>query len=90
MLDPVAIARLCAWLEHAALPAPPLERLPGVQAFDVELLRRQTLRSVQASGGDYDTALARLRYLAARYGSPRDRGASPTRRVALPPQPQRD
>jgi hypothetical protein len=41
-----------------------------VQAFDVELMRRQALHSVQAGDGDYPTALMRLRYLAARYGPP--------------------
>ena len=64
------IARLCAWLEHAELPPPPLDALPAVQAFDVELLRGQRLRSVQGGGGDYSSALSRLRYLAARYGPP--------------------
>jgi hypothetical protein len=44
--------------------------LPGVQAFDVELLRRQVLHSVQVGDGDYGPALTRLRYLAARYGPP--------------------
>jgi hypothetical protein len=41
-----------------------------VEAFDVELLRRQVLGSVQVGDGDYGPALARLRYLAARYGPP--------------------
>ena len=54
-----------AWLESAELPPPPPDTLPGVQAFDVELLRRQTLRSVQVGDGDYEPALMRLRYLAA-------------------------
>ena len=52
MLDATAIARLCVWLERAELPAPPLDTLPGVQAFDVELLRRQVLHSVQVGDGD--------------------------------------
>ena len=63
MLDASAIARLCAWLESAELPSPPLEAMPGVQAFEVELLRRQTLRSVQVGDGDYGPALTR------RYGA---------------------
>ena len=70
MLDLTAIAHLCAWLESAELPPPPLDALPGVQAVDVELLRRQTLRSVQVGDGDYGSALSRLRYLAAGYGPP--------------------
>jgi hypothetical protein len=69
-LDAAAIARLCAWLETADLPAPPLDTLPGAQAYDVGLLRRQVLHSVQVGDGDYTSALARLRYLAARYGPP--------------------
>jgi hypothetical protein len=69
-LDAAAIARLCPWLERTELPAPPLDTLPGVQAFDVDLLRRQVLHSVQDGDGDYGPALTRLRYLAARYGSP--------------------
>lgn len=70
MLDTAAIARLCAWLESVQLPSPPLDTLPGVQAFDVELLRRQTLHSIEAGDGGYSAALAKLRYLAARYGLP--------------------
>jgi hypothetical protein len=69
-LDAAPIARLCAWLETADLPAPPLDTLPGVQAFDIELLRRRILHSVQVGDGDYGPALVRLRYLAARYGPP--------------------
>ena len=69
MLDAADIARLCAWLERVDLPPPPLDTLPGVRAFDVELLRRQTLRSVQVGDGDCGPALLRLRHLAARYGS---------------------
>ena len=61
-LDAAAIARLCAWLETAKLPPPPLHALPGVQAFDVELLRWQLLAFI--------AAVAELRYLAARYGPP--------------------
>jgi hypothetical protein len=41
-----------------------------VQAYDVELLRRQVLHSVQVGDGDYGPALFRLRYLAAQYGPP--------------------
>jgi hypothetical protein len=89
--DPTPIARLCAWLERAELPLPPLDTLPGVQAFDVELLRRQTLRSAQVGDGDDGPALARLRYLAAlrtardrRAGPPR--GAAPIRRPAELPE----
>jgi hypothetical protein len=70
VLDAADIARLGAWLESAELPPPPLDTMPGVQAFDVELLRRETLRSVQVGGGDYWSAINRLRYLAARYGPP--------------------
>ena len=62
VLDTATIARLCAWLETAELPPPPFDALPGVQAFDIELLRRQTLRSVQAGDGTYGPALMRLRY----------------------------
>jgi hypothetical protein len=62
----VCIARLCAWLECAKWPPAPLDTLPGVQAFDVELRRRRILHSVQVGDGDYGPALARLRYLAAR------------------------
>jgi hypothetical protein len=58
MLDPATIARLCTWLECAELPAPSLDVLPGVHAFDVELLWLRTLHSVQAADGDYPTALA--------------------------------
>ena len=64
------LARLCAWLETAELPPPPLNALPDVQAFDVELLRRQVLHSVRVGDGDYPSAVARLQYLAARYGPP--------------------
>ena len=39
-----------------------------MQAFDVELLRRQVLQAVQAGSGGYPAALLRPRYLAARYG----------------------
>src|SRR5919199_3076823 len=63
-LDAAAIARLCAWLQAAELPPAPLDTLPGVQACDVELLRRQVLHSVQVGDGDYrvrapETALPR-------------------------------
>ena len=85
-LDAAAIARLCAWLERAELPAPPLDTLPGVQAYDVELLRRQVLHSVQVGDGDYGPALARLRYLAARYGPPEITALA---RPAELPQPPR-
>ena len=86
-LDAAAIARLCAWLERAELPPSPLDTLPGVQAFDVELLRRRTLRSLQVGDGDYTSALARLRYLAARYGPPEI--AALARPDELPQPPRR-
>jgi hypothetical protein len=86
-LDAAAIARLCAWLERAELPPPPLDTLPGVQAFDVERLRRQVLTSVQVGGGDYSAALMRLRYLAARYGPPEI--AALARPAELPQPPRR-
>ena len=41
-----------------------------MQAFDVDLLRRQVLHSVQVGDGDYEPALMRLRDLAARCGPP--------------------
>jgi hypothetical protein len=65
-LDAAAIARLWAWLESADLPPVRLDTLPDVQVFDVELLPRHTLHSIQVGDGDYGPALARLRYLAAR------------------------
>jgi hypothetical protein len=71
----------------AALPAQPLDTLPGVQAFDVELLRRQVLHSVQVGGGDYGPAQLRLRYLAARYGPPEI--AALARPAELPQPPLR-
>jgi hypothetical protein len=37
-----------------------------VQAFGLELLRRQVLHSIQIGDGDHAPALTRLRYLAAR------------------------
>jgi hypothetical protein len=41
-----------------------------VQAFDVDLLRRQVLHSIEVADGNYPSALLRVRYLAARYGPP--------------------
>ena len=42
-----------------------------MQAFDIELLRRQLLASIAAVGlAGYSPAVAELRYLAARYGPP--------------------
>lgn len=69
-LDTAAIARLCASLESAELPLAPLETLPGVQAFAIELVRRQLLGSIAAGLAGYGPAVAELRYLAARYGPP--------------------
>ena len=64
------------------MPPAPLDTLPGVQAFDLELRRHQVLRSVQVGDGDYTAALAKPCYLAARYGPPAiaawpARGAAP-------------
>ena len=82
MLGAAAIARLCAWLQSAELPAPPLDTLPGVQAFDVELLRRQVLGSIQVGDGDYTAALMRLRYLYSTPGAPSaSRSTSPSPRT---------
>ena len=41
-----------------------------MQAFDVDLLRRQLLTSIAAGLAAYGPAVAELRYLAARYGPP--------------------
>lgn len=62
--------------------------LPGVQAFDVELLRRQILHSIQVSDGGYLTALARLRYLAARYGPPELAALARAEELRQPPRRQ--
>jgi hypothetical protein len=67
-LEAAAIARLCAWLQTAELPPAPLETLPGVQAFDIELLRHQLLASIAAGLVGYGPAVGELRYLAAGYG----------------------
>jgi hypothetical protein len=64
-----------------------LLELAGAQAFDVELLRRQTLRSAQVGGGDYGPALVRLRYLAACYAPPEI--AALARPEELPQAPRR-
>jgi hypothetical protein len=56
-------------VRHAELPPAPLDTLSGVQAYDVELMRRQVLHSVRVGQGDYGPALAKLCYLAARYVS---------------------
>ena len=87
-LDPAAIARLCAWLERAELPPAPLDTLPGVQAFDVELLRRQVLHSVRVGDGDYPSAVARLHYLAARYGPPEIAALARVDELPQPPRGQ--
>ena len=58
-----------------------------MQAFDVELLRRQVLHSVQVGDGDYGPALVKLRYLAARYGPPEL--AALARADELPQPPRR-
>ena len=63
-----AILRLRAWLADAELPDPPLALMPGVTAYDVELLRSRLLAATAL--GDDGTALLNLRYLAARYGPP--------------------
>ena len=89
-LDAAAIARLCAWLQTAELPPPPLDTLPGVQAFDVELLRRQVLHSVQVGDGDYASALARLRYLAAQYGPPEIAELARPEELPQPPRRRQD
>ena len=89
-LDAAAIVRLCAWLETAELPPPPLDTLPGVQAFDVDLLRRQILRSLQVGDGDYTSALARLRYLAARYGPPEIAALARPEELPQPPRGRQD
>jgi hypothetical protein len=86
-LDAAAIASLCACLDTAELPPAPLDTLPGVQAFDVELLRRQLLGSIAAGLAGYGPAVAELRYLAARYGPPAI--AALARPDALPRPPWR-
>ena len=89
-LDAAAIARLCTWLQTAELPAPPLDTLPGVRTFDVELLRRQVLHSIQVGDGDYGPALARLRYLAARYGPPEIAALARPEELPQPPLRRQD
>jgi hypothetical protein len=66
-MDSKAIEDLLTWLEEAELPPPPLRSMPGVEAYDVERMRRELLSDVPA--GD-STALLKLRYLAVRYGPP--------------------
>jgi hypothetical protein len=69
--DAAALARLCAWLETAELLPVPLGAPPGVQAFDIELLRRQLLLASLAAGrAGYGPAVTELRYLVARYAPP--------------------
>jgi hypothetical protein len=89
-LDAAAIARLCAWLKRAELPPAPLDTLPGVQAFDLGLLRRQVLHSVQVGDGDYGPALAKLRYLAARYGLPEIAALARPAELPQPPRGRQD
>jgi hypothetical protein len=64
-----AILRLRAWLATADLPDPPLKTMPGVEAYDVELLRAHILAGTASPGG-LERALLELRYLAAHYGPP--------------------
>jgi hypothetical protein len=67
-------------------PDPPLRTMPGVEAYDVELLRAQVLAETASPGGPHRTLLE-LRYLAARYGPPEI--AALARPEQLPRAPRR-
>jgi hypothetical protein len=79
-----AILRLRAWLADAELPDPPLVLMPGVEAYDVELLRRRLLAATAL--GDDGTALLHLRYLAARYGPPELAALARPEQLPRPPR----
>jgi hypothetical protein len=83
-MDSEAIEDLLTWLEEAELPPPPLRSMPGVEHYNVELMRKQFLEFVPA--GD-NIALLKLRYLAARYGPPKVRALAPPRAPARPNLP---
>jgi hypothetical protein len=56
------------WSFAVPQPEPPLKLMPGVEAYNVALLRHQVL--AETAVGDSGTATLNLRYLAARYGPP--------------------
>ena len=79
MLTQHSINALLSWLEVADLPDPPLRLMPGVEAYDVELMREQLLIGVP---GGSRADLLKLRYLAACYGP------AEIRELAEPPRSQ--
>ena len=81
-----AISRLRAGLATAELPEPPLRLMPGVEAYDVELLRAHILAGTASPGGPVAAPL-NLCFLAARYGPPEI--AAPARPEQLPRPPRR-
>jgi hypothetical protein len=83
-----AILRLRAWLATADLPDPPLKLMPGVEAYDVELLRDQVLAATVV--GDDRTALLNLRYLTARYGPPEIAALARPEQLPRPPRRRQD
>jgi hypothetical protein len=80
-----AILRLRAWLADAELPDPPLKTMPGVEAYDVELLRPQLLAETASPGG-LARALLELRYLAAHYGPPEIAALARPEQLPRPPR----
>jgi hypothetical protein len=83
-----AILRLRAWLATAALPDPPLQLMPGVEAWSPELARIQILTETSSSAGPTRAFLER-RYIAARYGPPEIRAlAKPHQLPGDPRGPQ--
>jgi hypothetical protein len=79
-----AIARLRAWLATAELAAPPLLTIPGVEAYDVALLRARLL--AETAVGDAGTATLKLRHLAARYGPPEIAALARPEQLPRPPR----
>ena len=84
-----AILRLRAWLATAEPPAPPLRLMPGVEAFDVALLRAQLLAETASPSGS-GTALLNLRYLAAHYGPPEIAALARPELLPRPPRRRQD
>jgi hypothetical protein len=66
-----------------------MKTMPGVEAYDVELLRAHILAATASPGG-LARALLELRFLAARYGSPEIAALARPEQLPRPPRHRQD